>query len=582
MHSACSTNRRDRRVLRISSWTAFFALLIALVPLHAARANLGPLETAVDDRFDADSPTHDWAPALGVWTQTSGTYNSNSAVPTAITHLTGPFIDPNGHLEFDRYAYRARMLNQRALADTSVGVVYEYQDSANYYELIFSPSGQAQLRRVQNNVPTVLATASYEEGGQNLWFDVEIYRELQSLTFSVNGQLLFGNVHQPGQGTLGLVSHGTTARFDNVELKFLHFIPGNLSPQNFTALPPGWSTGWWGSSSGWTVQNGYLSSPVAMETLANSTATAEFYPSNHGIRARMYNPYGAAGNQVGFWWARRYNEPGYSELVFNPVGTASINCVFGTAKQTIATASIPSLRHRWFQVTLNKDQGYSVLLDGVPIFDHVQNDCLEQQAPDYGIGLVAHWSPGRFDDFELRREGFPMPYKQTFDSATSDAEIRTGNWSIANGVLNSTGIGVNDLVTFPAGETHPDGVAVDYVYRARLMNQYGASGNRVGLVTNYISDGEYYKTVFSGAGEVYVSKVIQGTEVLQASATHNVPRNTWFDVAIVRVNNRTAVEVNSDVIISDVPQGQIRGGRIGVVTRFARGRFDNLDWQELP
>lgn len=581
MHPGCATdlyNRQMVRMMRTSLWAVLCTLAIALIT--TAQATSGPLETAVDDRFDGDdTPTHDWAPALGAWTQTSGTYNSNSAVPTAISHLTGPFILPNGHVEFNEYAYRARMLNQRALADTSVGAVYEYVDSANYHELIFSPSGQAQLRRVQNNVPTVLATATYQEGGQNLWFDVEIHKTVDSLTFSVNRQLLFEIVHESGPGSLGLVSHGTTARFDNVELKYFNEqIPPNFS-QNFTSPPPSG----WGSSSGWTVQNGYLSSPVAMQTRANSGTYAEFFPGRHGIRARMYNPYGAVGNQVGFWWGGDL-EGGYSEVVFNPVGTASINCVSGTSKQTVATASIPALRHQWFQVILDKkDGGYSVALDGALIFDRVQNDCLEgqEQGPDYWLGLVTHWSPGRFDDFELRREGFPLPMEETFDSEASNAEIRSGTWSIENGVLNSTGVGLNDLVTFPAGEAHPD-VSIDFIYRARLMNQYGASGNRVGLVTNYVSDGEYYKTVFSGAGQVYVSKVIQGTEVLQATGTHNVPPNTWFDVAIVRVSNRTAIEVNGDLVVADVPQGQIRGGRIGVVTRYAKGRFDNLDWGELP
>ncbi len=71
----------QRRVALTPAWLAVsVAALVALHVAHAAPQRLGPLGTLVDDRFDGTQTTYNWIPVLGNWTQTSGTYNSHTAL----------------------------------------------------------------------------------------------------------------------------------------------------------------------------------------------------------------------------------------------------------------------------------------------------------------------------------------------------------------------------------------------------------------------------------------------------------------------------------------------------------------------
>jgi hypothetical protein len=53
------------------------------------------------------------------------------------------------------------MFNEQASRSSELGVVFQYQDPANYYEVAFStPGGVLSLRRVINGMVTTLATSS--------------------------------------------------------------------------------------------------------------------------------------------------------------------------------------------------------------------------------------------------------------------------------------------------------------------------------------------------------------------------------------------------------------------------------------
>jgi hypothetical protein len=55
-----------------------------------------------------------------------------------------------------------------------------------------------------------------------------------------------------------------------------------------------------------------------------------------------------------------------------------------------------------------------------------------------------------------------------------------------------------------------------------------------------------------------------------------VPRNTWFDVEILRRGTTTTVKVNGAAIFDRVAQGKLGLGAAGVVTHWSKGKFDNL------
>ena len=79
----------------------------------------------------------------GTWVASAGTFNSTSTT-TAIATIDAyhPKSAASEHLAeicAGKFWYRARMLNQRSGSSTRVGIVYQYQDPGNFYEVSFSP-----------------------------------------------------------------------------------------------------------------------------------------------------------------------------------------------------------------------------------------------------------------------------------------------------------------------------------------------------------------------------------------------------------------------------------------------------------
>jgi hypothetical protein len=157
----------------------------------------------------------------------------------------------------------------------------------------------------------------------------------------------------------------------------------------------------------------------------------------------------------------------------------------------------------------------------------------------------------------------------------------SGNWVVFGGRLINLAAGASDIVATACAcwET-------DFAYRARLLNQYGASGNLVGAVYNYqrhgLYSGDYYEVVFSPTGQAFLNKVLNGMRQRVATGTHNVPRNVWFDVEVLRQGLDTTVKVNGATIFNKVPQSELSFGDVGVVAHWAKAWFDNLSVADAP
>jgi hypothetical protein len=97
-----------------------------------------------------------------------------------------------------------------------------------------------------------------------------------------------------------------------------------------------------------------------------------------------------------------------------------------------------------------------------------------------------------------------------------------------------------------------------------MLNPYGASGNRIGLIFDFdVAGGDYYEAVFAPTGQAYLNKFIQGQLTSVATATHSaLGRNVWFNVeltrrgpnATVKVNNQTVFEKRSDGTVCAIAQ----------------------------
>src|SRR5829696_9159314 len=88
--------------------------------------------------------------------------------------------------------------------------------------------------------------------------------------------------------------------------------------------------------------------------------------------------------------------------------------------------------------------------------------------------------------------GFFRPCQTDFSAAPS-FQVVSGTWTVANGTLNSTAAGQSDLANLNcSGNLVGEDAGTNQVYSARVMNQYAASGNLVGLVYNYQDGNSLY------------------------------------------------------------------------------------------
>jgi hypothetical protein len=166
---------------------------------------------SISANFDGD-PAHEFRG----WQQGNGMYNSSAVVASNLALID----DSYSWHELHDIDLRAKMINRFGNAGNLVGITYGMRASV-YYEVVFSPTGVAQLRKVVKGAPIAIATASYEGGGRNQWFDAQLTQIGERTTVRVNGVPVFLNVPQPDAlgGGLGFVAHWTNASIDDVQFQ---------------------------------------------------------------------------------------------------------------------------------------------------------------------------------------------------------------------------------------------------------------------------------------------------------------------------------------------------------------------------
>jgi hypothetical protein len=580
----------------------YFCLLSELLALPLQGQN-PPTFVIVAETFAPLSET--WQPQIGMWTIVDGTYRSTTAAPTAVSTIVSyrpldSASPPTTDLPFEEFQVRARLRIPSSAG--RVGLVYEYRDSGNYSEAVFTASGQAALRRVIGGVITTLAATAYTGGGPGVWLDAAVMRRSGSTSLEVNGVAVLEAVPQPKHmaGQIGLISHNTAAAFDKV----FFGIPFGDQPfrDDFSnGVPDGWTP----LSGQWSTAGGSYSNAAVQQTnitLAPRAPSNALHPTERvpfTLRARMSNPYANSGNLVGIVFNYRDTDD-YSELVFSPTGTAKINSVENGVRSTLASIPYDGRRNTWFDVALTMEccispdvnlMAITVAVNGERLFERVVTD--PPLSSSGRLGLITHWAPGKFDDVWFGYGAFLDPCRPAFGTEIPLGMIRGGTWNTIGGTLNNTSAGVADSIVIPYGyqvggslcEMGINWEGTDSIYRARLLNQYGASGNLVGLIYGYqgqtmrhgyLDLDDYYEVVFSPTGLAYLNKIIQGVRYRVASGTHTIGRNVSFDVEVMRIGINTTVKVNGAIVFNNVPQGELAGGTVGVVTHWAKGSFGDL------
>jgi hypothetical protein len=147
-------------------------------------------------------------------------------------------------------------------------------------------------------------------------------------------------------------------------------------------------------------------------------------------------------------------------------------------------------------------------------------------------------------------------------------------WTVGNGYYRSSS---NVPASIAVADTAVTG---DFTFSASVFLEWTASGNRGGLVYDYLDDRKYRGVLVSSntntptnrgqPGVLEVFEVSNGVRRVVATATHTRYKYTWVPISISRINGVTKIEG------VDVAQTLISGAKVGLIARYNAVRFDDV------
>jgi hypothetical protein len=172
-------------------------------------------------KFDTP-PQPSWI-VSGTWNTNGGTLNDASAGQTDIIDLHC-FGNSVGDDAGTNASYKAKLFNGYANSGNLVGLIFNYQDSnsfyaGDYFEMVFSPTGIAQLNKVIQGTRYPVVTGSYSVP-RATWFDVEVLRSGIDTSVRVNGTFIIGHLPMGDLrgGSIGMITHFAKGHYDDVSL----------------------------------------------------------------------------------------------------------------------------------------------------------------------------------------------------------------------------------------------------------------------------------------------------------------------------------------------------------------------------
>jgi uncharacterized membrane protein len=555
--------------------------------LLAGVAHSSESDPSYETHFDSSAELSRWIVNAGSWSISGGRFVDGRTGPADIA--TVEHYDPdtiqwptmNDDYAIDVYA---RVQNT---GGSSVGVVYDFQDLANYHEVSFSATGVATMRSVIDGVARTVARGTLPGPGIGKWFHISVSRIDDLTRFKVDGQVAIV-AFQRGlpQGDAGVIARNTRGQFDDFHVRdFTRIDPYTESFDDFVA------NRWQPLSGSWsylrvdaTTNVSYVNTTVNATSISLSPVTemwdfarSPFAPA-FTFKARMMNPYQGPGNLIGIAWVDSPQR--YVEVVFSPRGQARINAVVNGRRTVLADAPYEGGGpNKWFEVEVAGNGDFTaehghVKVNGITVFDTLPRSDLRVAA----IGLVSHWAPGAFDDVRASPQFF-RPLSATMDDGRLPPAFSspTSGWRVQNGTLNSFGVTANETARLDVFHD-----IADIEFRARMVNHYANAGNLVGLTYAYRGPDDYFEVVFSPIGVAKLNRVLKGMTTSVATASYSGGgQHQWFDVQLLQRRLRTTVKVNGVTVFNEVPQPDAGGAALGLVAHWAIANFDDIAVAQL-
>ena len=343
--------------------------------------------------------------------------------------------------------------------------------------------------------------------------------------------------------------------------------------------------GWSGVAGTWQVSDGTVSGsaggPAGIAVYTGGNWATDFL-----YQVRVRNDFTNYGNRAGAVY--NYQDPAnYYAVQFSPVAppgdppgpTAYLNRVTGGTTVTLQRAPFSGGESGvWFDVdVIRSGTGTTVKVNGVTVFNNVTQS--ELGAGE--IGLITQDTNAQFDNVVLTETDSAAPLSENFDDGLANGwTMASGRWAIEGGGYRSDTLGSQDVAIYLGGSW-----ATDFLYKARVRNDFTSYGNQAGVIYNYQDSANYYAVQFSPVAPpgdppgptAYLNRVTGGTTVtLQRAPFSGGATGIWFDVDVIRSGTSTTVKVNGVTIFDSATQSELGTGRVGLITTFTDAIFDNI------
>jgi hypothetical protein len=379
----------------------------------------------VDDRIDAHvftlspqgtggtyleaftAPPARWVNTAGAWTTQSGHYANTANTAFTSSVYTGQTLQPTFTIEADLFSgFNA--------SGNALGLLFNYQNNSNFYELRFSATGTVTLNKVVNGVRTMLQTGRYSVPPRT-WFHVSVVRAFTAFSsINVDDVPVMSTVVDDDlfDGRAGVFASWNLARFDNFSIEQRR----NWSGETFVQFDNGPGpfepvAGDWVASDG-----GYrnTSNQAAAISLAGTPDAADYT-----VDARIRLQWTASGNRGGLVYdyadAQNYRAALISARTANAPGTLEVIEIKNGVRQVVARSTDVTLAGgQWGEVSVSRiDNVTQVRATGIPrpgepVGTPVSQLTLAQPAMGSQVGVIASWNLVRFDDFVLRSQEGPV------------------------------------------------------------------------------------------------------------------------------------------------------------------------------
>ena len=128
------------------------------------------------------------------------------------------------------YVQFANVFGFAGAGNHKVGVVFNYVDELNYFEVAINMAGDVELNQVSGGVRTPLETGHSAIPAIDTWFDVAIMRsgnnKVRVSDIGNEDVLEYAHLSSPPTGYIGVLSHHNWGRFDDVKVTPVVFRSG--------------------------------------------------------------------------------------------------------------------------------------------------------------------------------------------------------------------------------------------------------------------------------------------------------------------------------------------------------------------